>query len=263
MNNINTISILGCGWYGFPLAVNLISKGFQVNGSSTTPEKLEILKAAGIISFQVSFEPDTEAYQPDFFNCDLLIISIPPKRSSGQSLLYPDKISRIKEAAILHKVPRVIFISSTSVYGDVDHELNENSPTSPATDSGKAIWEAEKLLMNQSNFKLSTIRFGGLTGPGRDPGRFFAGKKDIPNGKAPVNMIRLDQCIEVTNAIIEKDAFGYTFNACSSSHPPKKEYYKQAALKSGLEAPEFIDELNEWKIISSIHLQPVLGLSLD
>ena len=262
MNNIKTISILGCGWYGFPLAVNLISKEFHVNGSSTTSEKLETLKVAGINPFQVSFEPDSESYHPEFFNCDLLIISIPPKRTSGQSQLYPDKIARIKEAVIRHKIPRVIFISSTSVYGDLNQELNENSETNPVTDSGKAMLEAEILLKDQNEFKLSIIRFGGLTGPGRDPGRFFAGKKDIPNGQAPVNMITLDQCIEVTNAIIEKDAFGYTFNACSSSHPPKMEYYKQAALKSGLEPPQFIDELKEWKIISSIYLEPVLGLTL-
>jgi hypothetical protein len=244
------------------LAVNLFSRGFQVNGSSTTREKLETLRAAEINPYQVSFEPDYEAYHPDFFKSDLLIISIPPKRSSGQSQLYPDKIARIKEAAIRHKVPRVVFISSTSVYGDLNQELNENSETNPVTDSGKAMLEAENLLKDQKDFKLSIIRFGGLTGPGRDPGRFFAGKKDIPNGQAPVNMITLDQCIEVTNAIIEKNAFGYTFNACSSSHPPKMEYYKLAAFKSGLEPPQFIDELKEWKIISSIYLKPVLGLTL-
>ena len=262
MIKINTISILGCGWYGLPLAEKLISKGFEVKGSSTSHEKLETLKAVGIDPFKVNFEHDSEAFHPDFFNCELLIISIPPKRSSGQSQLYPDKIKRIKEAVIRYEVPRVVFISSTSVYGDVNQELNENSPTSPVTDSGKAMLEAENLLKAQNEFKISIIRFGGLIGPGRDPARFFAGKKGIPNGQAPVSMIHLDQCIEVTNAIIEKDAFGYTFNACSSNHPMKMDYYKQAALKSDLEVPEFIDELKEWKIISSINMEPVLGLTL-
>ncbi len=69
--------------------------------------------------------------------------------------------------------------------------------------------------------------------------------------------------VKVTNAIIEKDAFGFTFNACSSNHPPKMEYYKQAAINSGLEAPEFIDELKEWKIITSINLEPALGISIE
>ena len=40
------ISILGCGWLGLPLAVELISKGYKVNGSTTSMTKVRELEAA-------------------------------------------------------------------------------------------------------------------------------------------------------------------------------------------------------------------------
>ncbi len=43
-----TVSILGCGWLGLPLAKALIKKGFIVKGSTTAEEHLEQLRTEGI-----------------------------------------------------------------------------------------------------------------------------------------------------------------------------------------------------------------------
>ena len=48
------ISILGCGWLGFPLAKALVSKGFSVKGSTTSDEKIAVLKNAGIEPFLIA-----------------------------------------------------------------------------------------------------------------------------------------------------------------------------------------------------------------
>src|SRR5574343_621841 len=40
------IAILGCGWLGLPLAKSLLSKGYEVKGSTTSESKLVILKNA-------------------------------------------------------------------------------------------------------------------------------------------------------------------------------------------------------------------------
>ena len=47
------ISILGCGWLGLPLAKALLKKKFHVNGSTTTVEKLDVLKDEGINPFLI------------------------------------------------------------------------------------------------------------------------------------------------------------------------------------------------------------------
>ena len=255
----NEISILGCGWYGFELAKHLVENGYRVKGSSTTPEKLVNLENEGIIPYLVNFTAEEESFDPAFFNCSVLIVAIPPKRSSAEQYSFLAKIERIAKTAAKYGVPDLLFISSTSVYGDQNEKVNEYSTPYPETDSGKAILAAELLLKNCTHFKTTILRFGGLIGPNRSPGRFFAGKKDIPNGKAPVNLIHLSDCIGITVKIIEDHAFGYTYNACSAEHPTRAAFYRLAALKAGLEQPEFINELLTWKQVNSITLNEILN----
>jgi nucleoside-diphosphate-sugar epimerase len=254
-----TVSILGCGWYGLALAKTLVAKGAKVNGSTTSTSKLETLAEAGIKPFLIDLSADDPSYNSEFFTCDVLVIAIPPKSRAGEGAEYVPKLQRVINAINQNQIQKVILISSTGVYADLNKEINELTDPRPDTISGKILYEAEELFRQQIKFKTTIIRFGGLIGPGREPGRFFAGKMYIPNGLAPVNLIELNDCIGITEAILNKDAFGYIFNACSPHHPPKYEFYTKAAAKAGLEQPEFVSELNEWKIINSINVDSLLG----
>lgn len=245
------ISILGCGWYGMALAKNLLKNGFIVKGSTTTANKLTLLKDNGIIPYLVTFQKEEENFDPDFFNCDNLVICIPPKRSTAEQHTFLAKIEKIARAANAAHIRQIIFISSTSVYGDHNQEVNELTEPIPDTDSGKALLAAERMLRANPNFTTTILRFGGLIGPNRDPGRFFAGKSNIPNGKAPVNLIHLNDCLGITLSILQKGAFGHTFNACAVEHPSRASFYTNAAVKSGFEKPDFIHELLNWKLVTS------------
>lgn len=253
------VSILGCGWYGKALAKELLQKGIIVKGSATSVEKLDALKGLGTSPFTVQVNADEINYDIDFFKCDVLVISIPPGLKKGEGSSYLPKLNHIIQAIIQNNIPKVIYISSTGVYGDHNKIVAENDDPKPDSESGKILLYAESLFKSESNFKATIIRFAGLVGPGRHPGRFFAGKKDVPNGLAPVNMIHLDDCVGIGSAIIEQEAFGHLFNACSPDHPAKEDFYKDAALKGGYEAPQFIHELNTWKIIESVNLKPMLN----
>jgi nucleoside-diphosphate-sugar epimerase len=253
------VSILGCGWYGKAFAKSLIQKGITVKGSSTSDEKLKQLSLEAIIPYSVQFDADSENFHPAFFECDVLVISIPPKFRKGETAEYLPKVQRIINAVLKYSVKRVIYISSTGVYGDHNNEVNELSDPTPDTESGTILLQAERLFQKETDFKATIIRFGGLVGPGRHPGRFFAGKKDIPNGLAPVNLIYQQDCVGISEAIIQSDTFGYIFNACSPGHPTKADFYRRTALEAGLQAPEFINELNNWKIVDSINLKSILN----
>ncbi len=253
-----TVSIAGCGWYGYALAKTLVSKGIMVKGSTTTAEKLSQLSAEGIQPYLIDFT-DQETIDSDFFECDILWIAIPPKTRSGNGESYLASIKNLINAAIIHGVKQVILISSTGVYADVNDEFNEQSPANPDTLSGKVMLQVEELLKKETAFTTTVIRFAGLIGPNRDPGRFFGGKKDIPNGNAPVNLIHLTDCIGISCAIINQKAFGYTYNACTPDHPTKKEFYTKATLRLGLEQPEFLDEKKDWKIVSSLNIDQILN----
>ncbi|MFA6275521.1 MAG: NAD(P)H-binding protein [Pedobacter sp.] len=253
------ISILGCGWYGFALAEKLIENGYEVKGSTTSEAKITSFKTANIQPYLVNFEADKSEYDAGFFDCDILIISIPPKKNSPQLSDFTIKIKNIAEAASKAKVKQVIFISSTKVYQDGNFVVNENILPQPDTDSGKAILDAEHLLKEIKSFTTTIIRFAGLIGPNRNLAKYFAGKKEIANGLAPVNLIHLDDCIGITETIIQQKAFGEIYHGVTPNHPSRKDFYTKACIVSGLEEPSFIAELLKWKQIESKNVSEVLA----
>lgn len=259
MSGKTNISILGCGWYGSALAKAFIADGLAVKGSTTSPAKLGELASIGIKPYLVNFLPGEETYDAAFFDCDVLWIAIPPKSRGGEGAVFIDKIKGIIEAIKLHNIPNVVFISSTGVYADSNLHVNETTDPQPNTEAGRILFEAENLFRAETGFKTTIIRFAGLIGPARDPGRFFAGKKAIPNGDAPVNLIHLDDCIGLSKAILAKEAFGILFNGCAPNHPSRADFYIQAAIKSGFEKPEFIRELKELKVVESVNVELILG----
>ncbi len=238
-----TISILGCGWLGFPLAISLIAKGWAVKGSTTSVDKLKILDNNGIAPYLVQLSNIDTLIKSDFLNAGVLLINIPPslKRQTGTDYLRQMEglVAAIKTSAIR----RVIFISSTSVYLEQGKEIDQ-------VDENSVLLQSEALFTKCNQFKTSVIRFAGLIGAGRHPSRFFAGKKNIPNGDAPVNLIHLDDCIGVIEAVLNQDACNSVYAVAAPSHPSRKVFYTLAAQQAGLPLPEFMDELKEWKIVN-------------
>ncbi|RZL46473.1 MAG: SDR family NAD(P)-dependent oxidoreductase [Pedobacter sp.] len=245
---IKKISILGCGWYGLPLAKALVNDGFKVKGSNTSTGKLSQLSEAGIEPFLINAEQSDIV--EDFFDCDILIISVPPKVNSGQ-LPYPDKIRSISAAAQNAGVKQIIMISSTGIYQDGNFVVDEHIIPQPNTPVGRELREAENILKENGFFTTTIIRFAGLIGPERNLAKHFAGKKDIVNGLAPINLIHLDDCIGLTNAIIHQKAFGRTYHGVTPDHPTRKDFYTKACITSGFDKPSFKEELLDWKQVES------------
>ncbi|HCN84896.1 MAG TPA: NAD(P)-dependent oxidoreductase [Sphingobacteriaceae bacterium] len=250
------VSILGCGWMGYPLAKELLTKGYSVKGSTTSPDKLSLMRQDRIDPFLVQFDPDIVTDREGFFDSDLLIIAIPPKNNPEKYLLQVQTIIRNIQG---HPIKNIIYFSSTSVYGNTNKIVDEEDIAMPDTPSAKVMRSVEDVLLNHSSFKTTVIRFGGLVGPERHPGRFLAGKTDVQNGFAPVNLIYLDDCIGIISSILENNLFGKIVNACSPDHPSRKDYYTLAAQIAGLTEPQFRDELNEWKIVNSMHIPGLLN----
>lgn len=256
---IKTISILGCGWLGVPLAKHFLEKGFTVKGSVTSEEKFGLLRDAGILPFRLVLS-DTEVIMddPDFFKCEVLVISVPPRRIEGIEQVFPSQIRRLIPFILKAGIQKVIFISSTSVYPDQNQLACENDILVPDKASGRALVEAENLLREQSGFKTTILRFGGLIGADRNPARFLL-KSTQPIANAPVNLIHQDDCIGIISAIIKQELWGETLNACCPEHPMKKDFYEKAATQSGLPVPDISEELADFKTIDSSKLIRLLN----
>jgi nucleoside-diphosphate-sugar epimerase len=245
-NRSKTISILGCGWLGLPLAKTLLAKGWQVKGSTTTPQKLQTLQETGIKSFLLTLDANTDLSDSTFFDTEVLFINVPPSRKTAQTG-YLDRMKRLLETIQKSPVKKVIFISSTSVYGDVCREVSE----ADEPDQQSELLQAEMLFLSAKKLQTTVIRFGGLFGPDRNPGRFFRDKQSIPNGLVPVNLIHLKDCIGLVEAVLNQQYAAGVYNAVAPSHPTKQAFYGKAITRSGFEAPEFVAEKTAWKIINA------------
>ncbi len=96
------ISILGCGWLGFPLAQRLLSDDIscQVKGSTTSSDKIEKFKQSGIEGFLLNLNPEISGNEDEiksFFDCDALIISIPPRLTKNETDFHPRQIQSVIE----------------------------------------------------------------------------------------------------------------------------------------------------------------------
>lgn len=251
---IKHISVMGCGWLGYPLAKYLIEKNFKINGSTTNPSKLDFLHKKGIKSFLIQLNPEL-LNAGKFMNAETLIINIPPPRVDNKIEYHKKQISSILNEARKSRLNNILFISSTSVYGNNNKEITETDELNPDTESGKALAEAEMLLTGQNEIKITILRFGGLLGYDKQPGAFLAGKINLKDGNAPVNLIHRDDCISIIHKIIENNIWGETFNACMPEHPEKKIFYTAAAKKLNLDPPQFINDVNSnFKIINPAKL---------
>ena len=253
-----TVSILGCGWLGLPLGKHLRNRRFSVKGSVTNPEKFGSLRKSGVQPYRIVLnDSEIELDDPTFFETDVLIISIPPRRIDGIERIFPTQIAQLIPVILKAGIKKVIFISSTSVYPENLQTASENDVLSPDKASGKALFAAENLLKNLTDFETTIIRFGGLIGADRNPARFLL-KSDRPVPNVPVNLIHQDDCIGIILAILEQDLWGETLNACCPEHPLKRDFYGKASQISGLPTPIISDQPEAYKIIDSSKLQRLL-----
>lgn len=259
--SINTISILGCGWLGYPLAKSLIKQGYAVKGSTTTAAKVEKLEKAGIKPYVIRMLPEPEGrYISDFLDTDVLIIAIPPKVRGGMpESFHPTQMQHFLGEIDKSRVSKVIYISSTSVYPNIRKQVTETDAQEHDTVS-RALLSAENQLNNHHAIECTILRCGGLMGYDRIPGKYFAGKKGLTTAQVPVNYIHRDDVILIISELIKQGKWEFIYNLVAPLHPTRKEVYVKNSNDFGFEMPQFIDkEKYDFKIVSSYKLISNLG----
>jgi nucleoside-diphosphate-sugar epimerase len=214
--------IIGCGWLGQPLGVEIAKLGLTVFGGTRNTEKINQLSQNGINGFVIDFneqEISLDLSIEQIQNTSVLIFSIPPTGffNYGESLLtiaqlFPDET-------------HIIFTSSTGVYQEVNEIVDENS----ALDENHAVTKAEILLLNNFKERLTILRLAGLIGENRHPVKYFLNKQEIPNGLAPVNLIQLPDVIPAFLTVIQEKKVNQIYNICSPQHPTRMDYYGEIA----------------------------------
>jgi nucleoside-diphosphate-sugar epimerase len=257
------ISIIGAGWLGLPLAQSLQKKQGNVFATTTREEKLRLLSAAGISPIKLIFDqhnPRTIVGLPA--ETEILIITLPPTLGRQAPIeKYRDIIHHLlNEATNLSYLKKIIFTSSTSVYGNAKGILTEEISIQPQTIQENILAEVETILLEKRDRHLIYIlRLGGLVGPGREPARFFKDRKEIPGGEIAVNLVHRDDCQQIIEKLIYNDIAGGIYNITADKHPARGIFYPQRAKLIGFEEPTFLWGNEPERYVSNEKIKKELG----
>ena len=220
------VAIVGLGWLGMPLAMSLSARGWQVTGSKTTQDGVEAARMSGIDSYLLRMEPELVCDSDDLdalMDADALVITLPARRSGPGDEFYLQAVQELVDSALAHRIPRIIL-----------------------TNSGRVLEELEDWLHNLPGTSVDILRLAGLVGPGRHPGRFFAGKT-APDGEHGVNLVHLEDVIGAITLLLQAPKGGHIYNICAPAHPARNVFYPQMARLLGLEPPQFRNSLDSGK----------------
>lgn len=235
------IGILGCGWLGLSLGKQLLDQGNIVRGSTTSKDKLKRIKKEGLEAYAIQINPISITGDLDFFkDLEVLIVSIAPGRKQAKKINFSAIIEQCCLTIAHHKIPRVIFLSSISVYGNQEGELDETALLKPHTDVGKHLVKSEEKIQTLKCSRV-ILRLGGLIGPDRHPIHQLSGKK-VENPKGFINLIHKQDAVGILTTLIENPLLTGIYNGVSPSHPTRKIYYTEMARRKGLTPPEFINQ---------------------
>lgn len=232
-----TVSILGCGWIGLPLARLLLRSGYDVNGSTTTPSKLEIIHALGARPFLVSDLSDS------FFNVDVMVITLPFMRSYKDPWDYQRLFTHFLQYVFPHT--RLIFTSSTSIYSDDYLICYEDMVLDLLMERQAVLHAVEKLVLDRQGVVL---RLGGLYGDDRK----IHYREPLDK---PVNLIHRMDGAGILFELIVQGVATAIFNGVSDDHRCKRELFADTDVVHPIDCTG--------KIVSNAKVKELLGYTFQ
>lgn len=259
------LSIIGLGWLGTPLAERLRQIGINVRGSTTTPEKVPLLRQKGIDTYLLQLNPAPEGDLSALLDVDYLVVNIPPKAGKQGDSFHPEQMRLLADQVRSSRIRHILYVSSTSVYPELNREVTEADVITPDQSAAPALATAEQTWLSLANERAVTIvRCAGLMGDQRIPGKYVAGRT-IDSGNVPVNYLHQVDAVGLLAAIIEQGLTGEstpgTFNAVAPQHPTREAIYRKSCTDFGYALPTFVEpaEPVPFKVINGDKLTQTTG----
>ena len=259
------IAVVGCGWLGLPLSKSLQKSGHKIVATCRSNQKASELTQLGFAA--ETFELGDKLIHPRLaaiFSSTVLVLNIPVGRKAPNTADFVEHMQALLKHAAASQIQNIIFISTTSVYGDDCDIVTEISPTHPQTQSGQINLAVEALVKEHFDKRCTIIRPAGLVGFDRHPAHYLAGKSGLLNPDNVVNLVHQDDVICAIQTVIEKEIWGKTLHLSALEHPTREKYYTWAAAKLDLNPPNFVigEGVAKGKQIDATNSLQVLGLSL-
>lgn len=240
------VLIIGCGYVGRRAAAAWLAAGATVAALTRSAQNAAELSAEGILPIIGDvLQPETLSALPA---ADLVLYAVGFDRTANHSQreVYVDGLENVL-AAITPKIGRLIYLSSTSVYGQTGGEwVDEESPCQPMRANGQVCLDAEQLLARrlagEDTPAAHILRLAGIYGPCRLLARIEALKNGDPLAGNPdgfLNLIHVDDIVRAIFACRARGEAGRTYLVSDDRPVTRREYYETLAELIGAPPPQF------------------------
>ena len=234
--------IFGCGCLGMRVARRWLEAGRPTAAFTRSRQRAEKLRLEGVEPLIGDVTQPATLQQAPAADTVLFAVGFDRTAGYGISEVYVDGLRSVVQQTA-GRCRRLIYISSTGVYGQTDGDwVDESTPCRPTREGGKACLAAEQVLAESSLADRAVVlRCAGLYGQGRLPraddlaaGRPIAAKPD-----GWLNLIHLDDAAAVVLAA-EQASTPSSCYVVSDGHPTTRgEFYSELARRIGAPTPQF------------------------
>lgn len=256
------VAVLGCGYVGCELARGLLADGHDVVGVRRSADGLRTVEDVGADAIRADVTDDESLSSiPDV---DVLVyaVSADGRDSEAARTAYVEGLRTTLDhfSARESSPERVVYTSSTGVYGDRDGAwVDESTPLEPRTEREEILAEAEAIVRAEREWDWTVTRFSGLYGPDRYRlERYLEG----PVSDRFLNMIHRDDAAGAVRYLLETDTgrnavvlvsddepvrkptlADWLADQCAVSHPPRESETSERARASKRCSNEKLREL--------------------
>jgi nucleoside-diphosphate-sugar epimerase len=241
-----TTLIIGCGYLGGRLGALLHRAGEPVCGTVRSQTRAAEVAAQGIEPLIVDvLDPPSLRNLPA---ADRVFYCVGFDRSAGPSMraVYVDGLLNVLDH-LPQRVTRLVYASSTGVYGQTEGEwVDEHTPPSPRTESGRICLDAEERLRDWIDKQAGpttavTLRFAGLYGPGRVVRRALIERGEpIPGDPSKVfNLIHVEDAATAALRALSAGSADPVYLVSDDRPVTRLEYYSLLATLLNAQAPVF------------------------
>jgi nucleoside-diphosphate-sugar epimerase len=231
--------IIGCGYIGLPLALELQKQGAAVTAWVHSPATAQALDARGFSKIVVGSVADQKIWSGLDDDYDLMIHCASSGR--GGEVAYEEVF--LQGAVMMSAYQaraRGFFVSSTSVYGQSDGGVvTEDSPAEAATATAKILQSAEKVARGAG---ITVVRSSGIYGPGRGVlfDKLKRGEAVIEgDGRRWMNQIHQRDLVGALLHLAAMDIEAEIYNASDDTPVTQLDYYAWCAEFLGRPLPPF------------------------
>jgi nucleoside-diphosphate-sugar epimerase len=244
------VLIVGCGYVGLPLGMELVKQGHEVFGLRRSPGAEADLKAAGIkLLIGDITKPEQLTHLPGSYDWVVNCVSASGGGAEEYRKVYLQGTRNLIEWLGTAPPKKFAYTSSTSVYGQNDGSLvKENSPTEPAVETGQILVETERVLLEaarERKFPAVILRLAGIYGPGRGYWfkQYLSNEARIEgNGARILNMIHRDDVVGAIITALKSGQPGEVYNAVDDEPVTQLSFFQWMSGPLGKELPPFAPE---------------------